>query len=498
MIRIYIDNEEVVSNKTFEIDEEMLKTSSTILNNCYPASWELDHDYTTRFYYPKDYSKCEIYDGEKLIFTGVVKNTGNISLNPREPKYCSLQILSYETFLSEGKILDYVITQKTVSEAISELISKISDYGIEPGVIAIPPEQDNTIIAYSTLNQSPYDVFQYLSEISACHWGTTYANDKVYINYYATEQEAGMGLGWDLDYANLINNKSLINLDWNLNTRDYRNRQVIKSNKVYSAVVTTDNIYSNGYETTYTLTQPVGQMASISVNGNSKTTATKYQKELGIYADFYYDVNSNIIESSDIYNIGDLIEVSYNAIIEGRQVVSNNNEINRISGSTGINGTIERYETRNDVNTNSELSDIANTYLKYKGEPEKTLIIKTQGNDFKIAIGNYINFTITQFPQLQGRYLCKKKKTIITKTGNDGVVFYELTLTSSENVETAINYFDNQRRKVESNIGAGEFITRNVDINSNALIEFKDTVVNEISVINDNVLNCGLNAPLVQ
>ena len=60
MIKMYIDNEEVVCNNLIEIKEEMLSTSSTILNNCYPKSWEENHDYVNRFYYPKDYSQCLI------------------------------------------------------------------------------------------------------------------------------------------------------------------------------------------------------------------------------------------------------------------------------------------------------------------------------------------------------------------------------------------------------------------------------------------------------
>ena len=497
MIRIFIDNEEVLSNSTFEIDEEMLKTSSTILNNCYPKSWEQDHDYVSRFYYPKDYSKCVIYDDDKVIFTGVVKNTGNISLNPRDPKYCSLQILSFETFLSEGRILDYVITNKTVKEAITELVSKIADYGVEVGVLAIPDSQNVTITAYSTLNQSAYDVFQYLSEISASHWGTYYYNGKVQIYYYSNEQEGGMGIGHELDYDTIINNPKLIDINWNLNTRDYRNRQIVKSSKVYSSVTTTESIYANGYENTYTLTQPVGIVSSITVNGTSKSFTDKNQKDLGIYADFYYQVDSNILESDDIYDNGTEITITYNAIIEGRQVVNNANEISRISEATGVQGIIERYETRNDVSTNSELVDIANTYLKYKGTPEITLTIKTTDSDFHISVGNYITYTMPTFPQLEGIYLVKAKKTKITKTGESGIAFYEFTLTSSENVETAINYFDNQRRKVESNIGAGQFITRNIDINNTALIEFKDTESIEITIQGNNVLNCGLNAPLV-
>ena len=55
-----IDNEEVLSDNDISIKEEILSPSSTILNNVYPKSWELDKDYTSRFYYPKDYSKLNI------------------------------------------------------------------------------------------------------------------------------------------------------------------------------------------------------------------------------------------------------------------------------------------------------------------------------------------------------------------------------------------------------------------------------------------------------
>ena len=60
MLKMIIDNEEVLSDNDISIKEEILSPSSTILNNVYPKSWELDKDYTSRFYYPKDYSKLNI------------------------------------------------------------------------------------------------------------------------------------------------------------------------------------------------------------------------------------------------------------------------------------------------------------------------------------------------------------------------------------------------------------------------------------------------------
>ena len=60
MLKMTIDDEEVVSKNNFTIKEEMLSASSTILNNTYPKTWEQDHDYISRFYYPKDYAKLNI------------------------------------------------------------------------------------------------------------------------------------------------------------------------------------------------------------------------------------------------------------------------------------------------------------------------------------------------------------------------------------------------------------------------------------------------------
>ena len=63
MIKMFINDEEVVSNKELVIKEEMLATPSAILNNCYPKTWEDIKDYTSKFYYPRDYSRCIIGQG---------------------------------------------------------------------------------------------------------------------------------------------------------------------------------------------------------------------------------------------------------------------------------------------------------------------------------------------------------------------------------------------------------------------------------------------------
>lgn len=498
MIKMFIDDEEVVCNNLIEINEEMLSTSSTILNNCYPKSWEETHDYVNNFYYPKDYSQCLIYHDETLIFCGVVKNTGNISLNPREPKYCSLEILDYKTFLSEGKILDFVINNKTIMEAIQLIIDEISDYGFVLGNVQIY-NSDDTISAYNTQNKSAYDVFQYIADISSAKWFTRMIDkDTIAIDFYDPDF---MVEGTEIDYTKeFFCNHNIQDITFSYSTSDYRNKQAILSDQVYGSIDYTENLVASGYTREFITTTPIGSITSILVNGVEASFSTMADKELGIDTDFYYkptEAKFNSNNSMSIYPSGTRIEITYTPLIEGRQVVSNIEEINRISTNTGRNGIIERYESRNDVLSSDELLQIAQTYIKYKGYPEVNLTIKTyQDNLYNIGSSVYFNAPINE---LQKWYMVKSKKTQIYATGNNTYeVFYVYTLTSSYNSEKAINWFDNQRNKAKGNISTGDYITRNIDLEMSANIIWENLIVEEITPVGDNILNAPLNAPFTQ
>ena len=62
---------------------------------------------------------------------------------------------------------------------------------------------------------------------------------------------------------------------------------------------------------------------------------------------------------------------------------------------------------------------------------------------------------------------------------------------------TEINYFDNQRAKSTGNIGEGEYISRNIDIESTAEIIFYETTTTEVVPSGDNELNAILNSPFI-
>ena len=494
MIKILIDNEEVVSNNNLQIKEEMLSTSSTILKNCYPKSWENDKDYTSRYYFPKDYSKCKILDvdgeDETLLFCGCIKNTGKISLNPRQPHYVDLQILDFKTLLSEGETLNYVITNKTIVEAINQVVNSISDYGFVVGNINIL-NPDDIINAYSTLNKTAYDVFQYIADITQSKWTTRMIDENtIAIDFYdPTLMPQADPIQSTEEY---YEENKIVDISFNYNTNDYRNKQIMTSDEVYANITQTETKIADGYTKTFMCDNKIGQITNIQVNGADATFCTKSQEQLGVSADFVYQPGEMTFISSNTISAGSLIIITYYPIVKGREIVLDYDESSRISTQIGRKGTISRYENRNDTTSSQELQKIGQSYIKYKGQAEITLKVVSEIDLFNV--GQIVEYE-APLEELSTEYLVKKKTIDWYISPNK--LFYTYELSSNFNSENAINYFDNQRAKSQGNLGEGETITRDIDLESQALIIFYDTEIEEVQVQNPTSLDFALDGVLI-
>ena len=458
------------------------------LNNISITSGDLPGEITIHYNYQFEHTDID------LLFCGVVKNSGNISLNPREPHYSSLQILDFKTFLSEGETLDYVIYQKTILEAIQQVIGTISEYGFVLGNVNIL-NPDDVIGAYSTKDKTAYDVFNYIADITQSRWTTRMINEnQVAIDFY---DPTLMPEGTAIDYTQTFFENNLIDdIKYSYGTNNYRNKQVMTSSQVYSNISQTQTIVANGYQTQFPVEQPIGKIKSITSNGIPLTFATYNEKEMGYVADFYYNPGDTFFESKDLRTTGEVLIIEYVAIIEGRQVITNASEIERIEETTGRKGIVARYENRNDATTSLELQKIGESYIKYKGTPEIKLTIQSRKNTWEV--GQRVQFN-APIDELDTEYMVRSKKINYIYNQQDTVdtLFYTYELVSSFNSETEINYFDNQRSKANGNIGEGEYISRNIDIESSADIIFYDTTTTEITLDGDNELNAILNSPFV-
>ena len=461
-------------------------TNISITGNDLPPLVELNYNYVP-----------EITTIEN-VFNGIVKNTADISLNPRAPKYCSLEVLDYKTLLSEGDTLDFVISNKTILEAIQMIVDSVASYGFVLGQVNILNGND-IIGTYSTENKTAYDVLNYLADISGAKWTCKQIDD----NTMAIEffDPTLMPEGKTIEYTNeWACENNLIDLTFNYGTRDYRNKQVILSNEVYGDIDYTETKVGDSVNTTFTLSNNIAKVNKIMIYGVEYTVATNKEEDIGIYADFYYEIGNNVVYSNpnnEPILSGNVIEITYTPIIKGREVVFNENEIDRVGNQLEVNGTIARYETRDDETDTSKLLAIGETYLKYKGEAEITLTVQTENKDlYEIGQKVYFNAPIQD---LAREYLVKEKEINIIATGDDMFnVFYTFILSSSFNSEKAINWFDNQRNKISGNIGEGEFISRNIDITSTANIIWDNLQIEEITTVSgNNTLNIPLNGTFI-
>ena len=432
------------------------------------------------------------WETNTLYFCGVVKNSGDISLNPREPHYQTLQILDFKTFLSEGETLDFVIANKTIEEAIEQIISIIEPYGFVKGNIQIQGS-DTVIGAYSTKDKTAYDVFSYFADITQSRWTTRLIDEEtVAIDFY---DPTLLPQGEPIEYTKAWFEEHLIDdMSYNYGSNDYRNKQVMTSSEVYGSILQTQTIVANGYQTQFDTEQKIGQITSITANGNELSIATTEQRDLGYSADIYYTPGNTFFESADLRSAGEILIVNYIAIVEGRQIITNNYEIERVANATGRKGVVSRYENRNDATTSTELQLVGQSYIKYKGTPEIKLSVVSRENIWNI--GDRVQFN-APIDELDTEYMVKKK-TINRRHANpssEDYIVYTYEMTSSFNSEQAINYFDNQRAKAKGNIGQGEYITRNVDIESTANIIFYDSEIIDVQIVGDNILNSVLNSP---
>lgn len=431
-----------------------------------------------------EFTRGDIYEPytSELLFSGIVKNTADISLNPREPKYCSIQLLSYKTLLSEGDTLDFVISNKTIVQAIGMVVDSVTKYGFVLGDINIA-NPDEVIGAYSTLNKTAYDVFQYLAEISGAKWQTRVIDDTTLaIDFYDPSlMPKGTTIEYNKEWAQTNN---LVDLKFKYGTYDYRNKQIMISSEMFGDITYTEKFVSNGYSYEYITSERIGSVKTIIVNGATRSIANEVEKNSGIYANFYYksgDASFSQNTSDAILEPGSVIQIEYTPIINGREIISNADEINRVSSQLGVNGVVSRYEERNDVTSSDELIKIGTTYLKYKGEAEIILTLITHNKDI-YNIGEVVDF-LAPIGNLSKQYMVKSKNINIISIG-DGTweVFYTYEMSSTFNAEKAINWFDNQRNKSQGNITEGSHINRNIDIENTANVIWDNLQVEEIEI----------------
>ena len=478
-IHMYIDNEEVVCDKEIQVSEQLLNTNSTVLYNCYPLAWELDKDYVSRFYFPKDYSKFEMTVNGETKFRGVIKRSAPVNLSPFEPHWTKLQVLDYKTFLSEGNQLNFVLKDVTISQAVTRILQAYSGYNFIVGNLNIGNKANEVIKNYNCNEKTPYDCLNYIADLTQSIWVTRYDNNNIAVDFYSYDNlPNGNHILYDKEY---FRENSIISIKHSFDSDDYRNVQIVKADDVQSTVAIENDFIVNGVEETFLLEEPVAVIQSITLAGN---TITYGVRENDVNFDAYYKYGSNELTLEKNNIAGTTLKVIYYPVVDGRQKLKNTVEINRIAEQNGNIGEIARYEKRDEAFTSQELGQIAQSYLYYKGRPEIDLEVRTINNDmWNVGDTCYFdNNDIEDLIDLVGNYIVKSKtiQIIQNNADNKAQVFYEYILVNNFNFESAINFFDNQRAKMVGNIKDGDFINRYIDFEESVNIVFNGFILEDL------------------
>lgn len=497
-VHMYINNEEVICSNQFEIVEELTNTSTIILKNCYPLSWESDKDYTSRFYMPKDYSRYKLVINDEIVFVGVIKRSTAMELSPSKFHGITLQVLDYKTFLNEGDQLNFVIVNSTIESCIEQVVEKYNAYNFEVGNLNISEEKLESVVNnYNCNEKTPYDCLNYFASLVQAVWKTRYVYNEdteqeiTYIDFYETDQlPKGEPIYYNKEWAEQNNIKEI---KYSFSSNDYRNKQIITADSVGASITTYNQIFCNGTDKNFELEYPIYKITSAKLNNKNIKLST--QHIAGQIFNGYYNVGSNEINLVNVPNAGSILEITYYPLINGRQVVRNEPEINRIAELQDNKGVIARYENRRDTNTSQELGAIAQSYINFKGKEQITLSVTTIDNNLW-NIGDVVSFNNDnneELMNLQDNYVVKKKQAKYIQSNADEKAFivYTYTMVNNYNFENEINYFDNQRAKMIGNINEGEYINRYIDYTKIINIIFDEPDIHPVD-LEGNVLDAVL------
>ena len=164
-----------------------------------------------------DFTKGNDIPTRELLFCGIVRNTGNISLNPRHPHYCSLQVLDFKTFLSEGDLFNFVIDSMTIQNAIKYVIDQYSGYNFIVGNLNLGKKLYDKINNYNCDQKTLFDVLDYFAQITNSLWTTRYISyTEIAIDFFDINSlPNGMDLVYDTTFCN---ENSIKSITYNLNS----------------------------------------------------------------------------------------------------------------------------------------------------------------------------------------------------------------------------------------------------------------------------------------
>ncbi len=442
------------------------------------------------------YSIAKLYFGESLFFHGIAIAQAGGSLSPFVRKHSNIKIISIDTFLSEGKFMDFVIIDEEPEKVVDRIIKKLNIPSIKKGEIHF---QDKIHIkSYNLQDKTAYAGLDIVAKQtnSTMIFGLD-ENENITINFYSRDYLEKHNTGTPIDFSS---EESKLNF-WNaFDIRDMQQKEInvrtsnlsrmysdsVLSTKQQTKVIDLSAIKDNEitrFNIGKILSAELTQTANDAHN-RTLIAITEKQNNLNKQGDVVYGIKSNSLSFKNDFgllnlNVG-IITIVYLPIVSFSHQTENKEHQKMILKNSGLEGELTRVEKRNDL---SEATDIIaqneEALSKYSGI-HKSLDITSGTPIWEVGQSTEFISTEDSYSELVGNYKVKQIDFEFTLNDSFGLLknsVFKYKLIKSFDFETGINFYDTKQYKQNNAFSEDTFETKTFE-------------TAEVVVSSDSVFEC--------
>ena len=428
--KLLINGVEYEFNQKFNVKEHVFNNAgSTIMfKDVYPKNYT-DDDIMNKPFRLERYSLCEVFFGNDLFYSGILKLQNKGSLKPTSLNKINITIASLKEFLVHEP-MDFPIINASPESVVDRIIGKLAIPYVVKGVVSFTNR--DKIIAYNTKNMSAYDTLRYVER----HTNSTLfikfnsSTRNISINFFDKDTiksssigNIGIKIPFDtkqnaLTFSDIY---GIIDFDWKENANKDVNVVRMESEKTISTRAVSFEVDLSNVQETITSSFPVGLMNTKGIKYIDSTgtiirnliVATSKQVQSGKTYDISYTHNSNsIVINKRLFTnaSGNKIIISYFPSI--RQSIDFESKVDQNRVATNLKtskGKLFRYEKMNDLTHMKDLIVQGKSLLDIGVSNKMELTIKSERAIWNV--GDFVVFDGADiYKDFAGDYVVKDCK----------------------------------------------------------------------------------------
>ena len=290
----------------------------------------------------------DVYDGEELIFSGVIETA--IKIKNTFDMVHDVSCIDWH-YLADKRIMAKAYENEQAGDIIKDIISTyLVDEGVTQGTI-----QDGALVTEAVFNYVPItDAINAITEKAGFLWYIDY-DKKLYFMERGTEQAPFPVTNKDMQKGSI----EFVN-----GNPQYRNKQYIKGGKDITDPQT-QNFKGDGVNQTFVTGYPIAKVPTVTLNSVSQTVGIRGLDE---NKDWYWSKGDNTVtqESSDtpITSV-DTLSITYQGEFDIVVITMLAEEIDRNKNIEGVGtGIVEDVFDDKSITTRLAAFELANSKIK--------------------------------------------------------------------------------------------------------------------------------------